>query len=171
MKTKEFDLSKQLDRVHEWIKSADQKISITFAVENGVIIALSVPLIATISSHLSLITIPIIFILTTEVVSLFLIAGVYAIFALLPNIKPRSLDSIIYFGSIKNRTYTEYGTQIKSNTVRMFNNDMLNQISISSEIAFKKHNYLKASLYYFMTAIVMTILFYIIFAIYLSSSL
>jgi hypothetical protein len=157
MKVSQFNLEKQLDRVHEWIRSADQKISIAFAVENGIIIALSVPVINILLLHPKILESPVIFVLLCETIILLLVAELYAITALIPNVRPRKLGSIVYFGSISNQDYKSYGKSIRSYTRKELEDDLLNQVTISSEIAYKKHNYLKASLNYFTAGILMAL--------------
>lgn len=165
MNISHFNLDKQLDRVHEWIKSADQKVSIAFAVENGVIIALSVPVIRLISNNVTLITNPFVFILLVEAIALFIIAEIYAISALIPQIKPRNIGSNVYFGSISGKTFEEYKKEIGSTSKSEHTNDMLNQIVVSAEIASKKHNFLRASLMFFSVAVFMSLLFFLSFLI------
>lgn len=160
MKLSDFPLEKQLLSVHDWIKSADQKISIAFALINGILIAVSIPLTKIILANISLITQPLLFILLSEFIILYTISEIYALRALIPKITSEdSKSSLLFFGSIATLTSSQYKERIAKLSAMQLQNDYISQITICSEIALKKHSRLTGSLLSFAFAIFFLIVF------------
>lgn len=164
MRLSDFPLEKQLLSVHDWIKSADQKISITFALINGVLIAISIPLVKLIFANISLLNQPLLFILLVESVVLYILSEVFVLRALIPKVTSKdSKNSVLFFGSIAFLEPAEYRQKIAKLSKKQLEDDYISQITISSEIALKKHSRLTVALLTFSISILFVSAFLAIF--------
>jgi len=163
MKLSEFPLEKQLHTVHDWIKSADQKISVAFALINGVLVAISIPLAKLIFANLSLLSHPPLFILLAEFVTLYIMSEIFVLRALIPKVSSDySKNSLLFFGSVASLKPTEYRKKIEKLSKKQLEDDFVSQITTSSEIALKKHVRLTASLVTFSLSILFMSVFLVI---------
>jgi hypothetical protein len=148
-------LEKQLSRTHDWIKSVDQKISITLALEIGIIALLATP-----SAKLFATLYPNIRLGQTLLIALIAFVFAYAVFkavwALKPRTKmPKKMTSLIFFESIADMTLKEYKRKAAKINTKDHNNDLEDQIYISAAIAKTKHRSLAVSLYLLLTGLVL----------------
>ena len=154
-------LEKNLTRVQEWIKAADQKISILFAFEGVMITLFSVPIFQWLGSHWFLFS----FLSTlTCVASFFLLSWgfIKLIFSLAPQIS-RTYDkkSLIFFGDIAKVSLQEYSVAVDEMTEVQYREDLIEQIFTSSQIALIKHKSFKESLYFFVWGVFMLAVTYL----------
>lgn len=155
MKISQFNLEKQLDRVHDWIKSADQKISISFAIINGVSLAFIIPTSKIIIDHTTYLTSYAFTISLIEALVFLAIAEVCSLLALFPRLKSKlSSKSILYFGSICNMSSKEFKERIRSETSNDLHDDYINQLVISSQICSIKHHQLKNAIQAFVVSLI-----------------
>lgn len=148
-------LEATLTRVQDWIKSADQKVSILFAVE-GLFITLIFP-----SSVLWTKSI------LQEGHCLSLLTGISGVVVLLFSlykvsvaITPRlhrkgDAKSLLYFGDISKRKLADFKEKIKKLTPEEYDEQLAEQVHTSSRIATSKHEHLRDSLLAFMLALVL----------------
>lgn len=143
-------IEKNLDRIQEWIRSADQKTSILLAFE-GIIFTLIVPKFLTWFKEAST---------QNNILSaVCLIVGVglmihslYKIFrALIPNLKNISAHrSITFFGDIASMNLGDYSRDITNANDDDFLKDYIQQTHICSLVASSKHSNFKASVSSFL---------------------
>ena len=141
------ELEKSLLRVHEWIKSVDQKISIALVLEAGILVILLKPtysfLMRIQPSQGVFITVLII-----SALVLFGMAIIKAIVALAPRLRPpKDTSSVLYFGSIAQIDLKSFSKKVRKMKSGDYTQDLTQQIHVSSTIARKKHRALADSLY------------------------
>ena len=152
------DLENNLDRVHEWIKSADQKISIWLAFQGIFLTIVAQPIVNILKSikHIDLRTV--IFLISLILISYSLYK---TISAMSPRIKSNKHRSLLYFGDIGSISIKKYKSKLKNYSDDDLINDLILQIHISSKIAIKKHKKFNTSLILFITGAV--VLFFVKF--------
>ena len=143
---KQKDLEKQLVRVHDWIKSVDQKISVALVLEIGIVALLSRPMTAMLSElYPSVSTSQAL--LAALIIFLFGYAVFKAVWALKPRTKmPKRMTSLIFFESIAGMSLKDYSKKVTKLSVSDYEEDLKSQIHISSVIARTKHRSLAMSL-------------------------
>ena len=146
-------LESNLNRVHDWVKSADEKVSILFGIQAGLLTILG-PAAILWSEN------------TSDVLSKWFLLGVLLLFffsflkcilALVPRLKNDG-DSISYFGDIAKRNLSSYQEKVKNVTDQEYLSDITQQIHVSSIIATKKFASLKDALILFVAGIIFAIL-------------
>lgn len=144
------ELEKILDRTQEWIRAADQKISIFLAFE-GIIIALIFFPILSWVKQLILQFDYLIFLLIYLSSFLLLYGLVKMIFVLssILRIKQKKGNSFTYFADIALSKFEDYKNRVNTLTKKDYKNELINQIFISSDIAYRKHTHFKDSLLLF----------------------
>jgi hypothetical protein len=153
------ELENNLDRVHEWIRSADQKASIwlTFI---GVYITLMF------DKYINLATsvyskIPcnlFLYILGTIFLLISLYKGFRVIF---PKMSHSRRKSLLFFGDIASMSLDDYKEKLDKYENNDFEKDIITQTHISSEIAVSKHANFKESIVCFVISMVVMIFVYI----------
>lgn len=144
---KNEELEKSLLRVHEWIKSVDQKISIALVLEAGILVILLKPTYSFLMRIQPSQGLYITVLLVTALV-LFGMAIIKAIVALAPRLRPpKDTSSILYFGSIAELDLKSFSKKVKKLKSTEYSDDLIHQIHVSSAIARKKHTALADSLY------------------------
>lgn len=150
-------LEATLARIHDWIKSADQKAATFFALE-GLFITLVFP-----SSILWVKNI------LQEGHHLSFFAGVSAIVVLLFSlykvsvvITPRlnrkgATKSLLYFGDISKRKLPDFKEKIKMLTPERYREQLVEQIHTSSLIATSKHEHIRDSIISFLLTLVLLV--------------
>ncbi len=143
-------IEKNLDRIHEWIRSADQKISVLLAFE-GITFTLIAPKFLTWFKEASA---------QNNILSaVCLIIGIglmthslYKIFrALIPNLKNISPHrSITFFGDIASMNFGDYTRDITNANEDDFLKDYIQQTHTCSLVASLKHANFKASVTSFL---------------------
>lgn len=149
--------------IQEWIRSADQKISIFLAFQ-GVVLTIIVQKIIEWANKnfISFSPLPLFLILS----GIFLIG--YSIlksaFALAPRLKRKTdKNSLIYFGDIPKFSLAEYTKQMINMTHEEYITELLEQIYTSSKISSAKHHQFKDSVYFFLLGIGILFVGYAIF--------
>lgn len=157
-------LEATLTRIHDWIKSADQKAGTFFALE-GLFITLVLP-----SSILWVKNI------LQEGHSFSFFAGVGAIVVLLfsflkvlvvitPRLNRKGVaKSLLYFGDISKRKLPDFKEKVKLLTPEKYREQLVEQIHTSSLIATSKHEHIRDSILSFLLTLVLS---FTSFAIYL----
>lgn len=147
------ELGDNLNRIHEWIKNADQKISILLAFI-GVFLTLTIPQIGDWyienSSNLTYLT-----------NFSFIIAFGLTVFSLIKLVttlspaldKKKYPKSLLYFGDIAKLEVEDFRENISTYTKDKFRNDLIDQIYICSVIAKNKHNGFGKALMFFLGAV------------------
>jgi hypothetical protein len=162
MKITSYPYQEQLNKIHGWIKSADQKTSISFAVINGVSLAFIIPTSKIIIDHTAYLGN---YVFVTSLVGTLVLLSISefcTLMALFPRITSKlSSKSILYFGSISNMTPEELSAQIKNTTPATLVDDYVNQIIISSQICVAKHSHLKNSVQSFIISLIFMFTFLI----------
>lgn len=148
------DLEANLTRIQDWIKSADQKISIWFAFQ-GVFITLITPYFLTKTFFVRLLTFcsSQIFILVTGFG--FIAYGIFnSASALVPRLKNNTgKKSMIYFGDITSLNLDDFKKELNSYSESDYEEDLKRQIYISSKISSKKHKLFRNSIISFFVGI------------------
>jgi hypothetical protein len=142
-------LEKDLDRIQQWIRQADQKISI-FTGFQGIVIAILFPdVLHWLSTDLT--SKSIILTLLAVVASVLIICGfAFSLIALIPTLTGNGdSGSLSYFGDIAKLSFSEYKKQMSEADENQHVNDLLRQIHINAIICSKKHNGLRTSMMYF----------------------
>lgn len=156
---KKEDLENNLLRVQEWIKSADQKVSIWLAFQ-GIFLTIIIQYIANKIRHVKHFDINILLFLTS--VTLLGFSIYKAALVIVPRIKNGKHKSLLYFGDIGSLSLSDYENRIKKYSEVDFEKDLISQIHISSKIAKRKHEEFRDSLILFIVGSVLLVLFYLI---------
>lgn len=159
------DLETNLERVHEWIKSSDQKVSIFLAFQGVIFTLLFGGIFSWINENLENFSSKSI---------LFLISGItlvgYSIYkstsAIIPRLaKDKGKKSITYFGDIAKFDLGDFKKAIKETSVDEYENELIEQIHISSKIATRKHSQFRDSIFTFFGGIILLVLSFLLFKI------
>jgi len=155
------ELEENLIRVQDWIKSADEKISIWLAFQ-GVFITLMAPYLFAQTFFVRLLTfcLPQILILVSGLV--FIGYGIFnAVSALVPRLKNSTgKKSLIYFGDISSLNLEEFKKELKLYSQSDYEEDLKKQIYISSKISSKKHKLFRDSIIsFFIGILILALLF------------
>lgn len=144
-----------LTRVHEWIKAADQKVSIWIAFQ-GILVAVITPYF---SDHIF----PSIFEQSWVVIVLLVFSiclygyGFFqSILAITPSLKTKKgKKSLIYFGHVAEMDFDDFELKLDQYTEEDYLKDLKRQIHISSKIAFRKHKEFRYSIIFFFSSVVL----------------
>ncbi|NTW13802.1 MAG: hypothetical protein HGA31_02095 [Candidatus Moranbacteria bacterium] len=153
-------VEKNLARVHEWIKAADQKISIFLAFQ-GVLLTLLFPMIFKwFWKHSFDFTKWEISLLITA--SILLLLGVGKSFsAIIPRIVNHSkIKSLTFFGHIADNSLSSYRKKLKDATEEELLDDLISQTHASAGVAQTKHVKFRDSMITFVTGISILIVVY-----------
>lgn len=175
------DLNKNLDRINEWIKNCDSKASIMIAVIglfftlllNDSILTLAQHIITFVFSNTHIFKI--IYGIAIIIFLLCLILGLtFLFFTLNPilnlDLKKENLDSsnsVYYFGSIANMSFSEYSrlSSQASKNPEIQIESLKQQIFINSHIATKKYQSFKKGLYFSFLGLLGLIIFVLLGAV------
>jgi hypothetical protein len=162
-------LQKNLERVHEWIRSADQKVSIFLAFE-GVVLSFLIPEIKSFytnhpNSGLKFFT-------TLLIISsaIYFYSICKLLFALISRTQPKQhKPSLSFFGDIAKETLKDYRRQTQNAKSEDIEDDFIIQIHVSSVIATKKHSAFITSIKLFaysMAILVLDIIYFYLWSIH-----
>lgn len=146
------ELEKTLNRIHEWIRAADQKISIFLAFEGIIITLITLPVSSWVKGKYLLFD-SIILSLLYFSFSLLTYGFIKILFALSPVLRQKQGDSFTYFGDIAKVKFESYKNRINKTTQKDYKNELLEQIHIVSKIANRKHLNFRDSLLLFCLGI------------------
>ncbi len=148
------ELESNLDRIHEWVKAADQKASIWLAFQ-GVCLTLIAAEIGKLRGLLS--SSPndlLLILLIASFVGVCL--GIYkSVTAIIPRLNSKNKEkSLLFFGDIASLSLENFRERLKNYGDGDFRNDLIKQIHVSSLIATKKHRLFRESIFSFLLGIV-----------------
>jgi hypothetical protein len=137
---KNDELEKILNRVHEWIRSADQKISIFLAFE-GILVTLLAPSLMGWLRFAVRACRPFSFLLLCVGTGLIFYSFYKMIFeALMPRVSHAlTARSVLFFGDIASFKLLEYQKRVEEINDDEMKTDFVSQIHVSSVIASAKH--------------------------------
>lgn len=140
LKSKISTAEQTLTTVHDWIKSADQKVNIFLAFQ-GIVLTLLIPnYLKSITSRFQTHTMSLwngFFILGAIV--LLSLAIYSALNAILPRLGNKKIKSHLYFGAIAKIPLKQYISEMKNMCESDYLDELLSQIHLNSNIAFRKH--------------------------------
>ena len=141
---KNDELERILNRVHEWIRSADQKISIFLAFE-GILVILVAPSVVKCLQFTVHACHPLYFLLLCIGTGLILYSLYKMIFeALMPRVSHTlTTRSVLFFGDIASFKLADYHKLLEEIDDNEMNADFVSQIHASSIIASLKHTKFK----------------------------
>jgi len=135
----QLDLEQNLQRVQEWIKAADQKVSIFLAFQGAVISLFFSDTLNWLKVNLNQLS----WLLATLSISGVVLIG-YSVYksvsAIVPRLKNHSgKKSLTYFGDIANLELNDFKKKIKGMSDADYEDELIEQIHISAKIAARKH--------------------------------
>lgn len=156
------NLETNLERVHEWIKSADQKVSIFLAFQGVVLTLLFTNIYSWVVNNLTAFSIfnLIIFISGIVLIGYSFYKSTLAIVPCL--IKDKKTKSITYFGDIAKSNINDFKKIIKKIDVEEYKNELVEQIYISSKIAVTKHSQFRDAIFTFYGGMALLIISFIL---------
>jgi hypothetical protein len=157
------DLINILRDAHEWIKTADQKVSI-FLTFQGVLITLFFFKAHTwlLENYLNLCLLNLLFIVAGIV--LLAISILKSLKVIVPQLtKKENTRSLIYFYDIAKFSMENYKKKMKTFNDKQYKAELLEQIYISSNIAMKKYKLFEDSIVFFLTGAILLIVTYFVF--------
>lgn len=156
------DLQNNLDRVHEWIRSADYKVSIFLAFQGLMTVLVITDLFERLSKSV-LINVS----LDSLLISIILITLSYSIlksfFALHPRLNLNtSRKSATYFHDISKRTLASFRRFIKKIDQEHYKQDLIEQIYYASKVAEYKYIHFREAMILFVVAFFFILLEYLL---------
>jgi len=143
---KEDFLSKNLDRVNEWIRFSDQKVQLWLAFEGLLIGVVGFFIAPGIISEILLSGKQLntfLFLFGLEILSLSLSLSVVSIIPKISILKKKNKEkrtSLIYFADVASITFSDFAKKISNMSTVDYLNDLMSQIHINSTIAKRKFN-------------------------------
>lgn len=159
------DLELNLNRVHEWIKSADQKISIFLAFQGVVLTLLFIKVFSWVVKNLtnfSCINL-LLLILGVIIVAYSIYKSFFAIMPQLNNSKKRK--SLIYFKDIAEFDLDDFEKKVQEMSSDEYEKELIEQIHKSSGIATQKHLQFREAAFLFFSGIVLLVICFLVFKI------
>jgi len=159
------DLETNLERVHDWIKSADQKVSIFLAFQGVVLTLLFSSIFSWATENLKDLSCKnmLLFISGTILVSYSIYKSTSAIIPRLA--KDKKKKSITYFGDISKFDLGDFKKAIKETSADEYENELTEQIHISSKIAVRKHSQFRDAIFAFFGGMILLMLSFLLFKI------
>lgn len=156
-------LRENLSTIQEWIKSADQKVSIWFAFQGIFLTFIMGYFFDFLSSSSNKLPSTIVFaLLVSSILVLIGFSAYKSICVIYPRIKNNSKKSLLYFGDIGNMTKKEFNYKLKNYSEKDYRKDLISQIYISSFIATKKHKNFRDSIICFVIGFILLFVYFII---------
>lgn len=147
---------KNLARIHEWIRSVDQKLGIFFALQ-AAFIAFVTPLFLQQITRKALdidLTLALLITLAYFLLIYGLLKCLRSLYASL-KVKGQSITedqlSLTYFNHIKKMTAATYKAKMRALTKRTYEDELLSQIHVSAGIATNKHHHFNDALILFIS--------------------
>ena len=152
-------LEKNLQRIHEWIRSADQKVSIFLAFEGVVLSFLYTAIKRFVENKLDNLNGTFYCLLIASIVcfgySLFKLC--FSLISRTKNVSNKK-KSISFFGDIASLNEPEFKKVIKKTNDEIVGDDLISQIHVFAVIASKKHKVFQDSLYLLLASLSFLIL-------------
>lgn len=152
---------KNLNRIHEWIKSADQKVSIFIAFETvliGIILQKLITINFTKSACVTIIFIAGVVILIWSLLKL--------IMGIIPRTGKKLPKSITYFEAIALMDLGDYKKFVLESEDATYLNEIIEQTHISSKIASKKHSLFREAVLLFILSFILISASYLMYIVY-----
>lgn len=139
------DLENNLNRVHEWIRTADQKVGIFLAFQ-GVVITIVIPKVMNwIFIELRILSWLDILVILIGLVLLFY-GLIKSVCALIPRLNKNTKEkSPIYFGDIAEMNLSDFKRELTELNEKGYEDELIKQIHISARIAKTKHRQFRDS--------------------------
>lgn len=159
--TKVSQAEKTLDTIGEWIRGADQKVTIFLALQ-GIILALLIPnYLKTITVRFQTHTISVLNSLPILLAAVSLGVAVFeSLNVILPRVSNKT-SSHLYFGGIKNMTLEKYKTEMRALTTEEYFDELCEQIHTNSKIAVGKYGRFQKAIIFFLIGMGLLIVSYI----------
>lgn len=132
------DLEKTLDSVRAWILAVDQKTNIVLVLELALITLISKPTYDLLAANKDTLS-PLSLGLLSVMFVLFAVSLVKLLFAIIPRVKVKGIDSLIFFGFIAKRSLVDYRKEIARASAGSYKADLVTQIHTISMISSAKH--------------------------------
>lgn len=147
-----------LQGISDWIRAADQKVSILLALQ-GIILTLLIPdYLKTTTGRFQANTISvwngILFFFATSSLVIAILIALIAIFPKLNN----KVKSHLYFGGIKNMSLEQYKDDMKHLTNGEYFDELCEQIHTNSGIASRKHKLFQKSIWFFIIGMILFVI-------------
>ena len=158
-------LEKALDRIHDWIKSADHKIGVFLAFQ-GVIIVILFPYFIKkmlVIDYIFLIN----FIFLIGII-LILWSLYYSVCGIIPKIKNDNAKSYTFFGDIAGMKPDDYFELVNKKNEEDYIKELCNQIVVSSNVSKDKHRKLRLGIIIFIVGVFFVGTAYVLTKIYVS---
>lgn len=159
------ELENSLNRVHEWIRAADQKVSIFLAFQGVVITIIFPKVISWVSNRFSSLSWFGILVILIGFVC-FLCGLIKSACALIPRLNKKTKErSLTYFCDIAKMDLNDFKKEIAALDEKGYENELVKQIHISAKIAKTKHEQFRDSIVIFLSGLVILGLVYVCLAI------
>jgi len=153
------ELENNLLIVHEWIKVADQKVSIFLAFQGIVLTMLFPGTFSWVVQNISCFN----FIFIILSIGLILIGFYKSISAIIPRLtKDDKKKSITYFGDIAKFDLAKFREAVKKISKEQYEDELIEQIHISSRIAIKKYSQFRGAIFYFFGGVTLLVMVFLI---------
>lgn len=157
---------KNLARIHEWIRAADQKLSIFVALQAALILAVTPLFLTELAEKQSTLGWQIVTVIV--VAYIFFGCGLVAcLISLYSNLKVKQKGkkesitedqlSLTFFNHISNMTSESYKKRMRGMNKKTYEEELLSQVYVSANIATKKHRFFNAALILFVIGMVISI--------------
>lgn len=149
---------KNLARIHEWIRSVDQKISIFLTLQMAVLVFL-VPLVSTFYKNTPSSFTLLVVVLLLESLFLFLYSTAKSIIGLYARLRVKRVQisedllSLTFFKHIESMTLEAYEKKMEKMSPGDYRRELLNQIHVSAKISVKKHENFNDAVLLFVAAV------------------
>lgn len=159
------DLETNLDRVHEWTRAADQKVSIFLAFQGTVITLLFTSVFAWTKDN---------FYNFSCINLVILVSGIFLAIcslyksasAIIPRIaKDGYKKSITFFGDIVKFNLEDFKKAVKETSVNEYEIELMEQIHISAKIATRKHSQFRDAIFTFFSGMILLVISFLLFKI------
>jgi len=156
------DIENNLNRVHEWIKAADQKVSILFALEGIIITFIFTDVVIWVKRTIE--TGRCYSVIVGIGGGILLLFSVYkAVVAIMPRIKRKNNGgSLLYFGDIAKMKLSVFKERTRKVSKEKYEEQLLEQIHASSVIAASKYTHLKDSIWSLLLGMILLMAAYVI---------
>lgn len=156
-----------LARIHEWIRAADQKLSIFVALQAALILGVTPLFLTELSEKQAMAGWQLI---TAIVVAYLLFAGglISCLISLYSNLQVKQKGkketitedqlSLTFFNHIANMTSESYKKRMREMSRKTYEDELLSQVYVSAGIAAKKHRFFNASLILFVIGMIISTL-------------
>lgn len=159
---KKQEIENNLNRIHEWIKSVDQKVSIFLAFQGITLTLLFSEVFFWSKKHIYNFSCMDVFIFIIGVVSIGF--SLYkSIAVIIPRLKNhKKYKSIIYFKDIAELDLKDYKKKVLELKEEDYQDDLINQIHISATIVNRKNREFRDSIIFFLIGIGLLVIIFLI---------